>query len=135
MLSICLLAGLAAGRLIGSAIGVEANVGGVGFAMLLLIFAGDAMRRRGWLEPATEGGVRFWSSIYIPIVVALAAGQNVRGAVGGGAVAVVAGVAAVGVAFALVPVLAGHGGDEIESPGAVEGAGDRSGSGRGGGAC
>lgn len=37
-LSICLLAGVIIGKLIGWAIGVNANVGGVGIAMLLLIF-------------------------------------------------------------------------------------------------
>mgnify|MGYP001548997519 CR=1 FL=1 len=37
LLSICLLCGLIAGKLLGLAIGIEANVGGVGIAMLMLI--------------------------------------------------------------------------------------------------
>lgn len=53
----------------------------------------------------TEQGVKFWSAIYIPIVVAMAAQQNVYGALSGGPMAILAGVAAVALAFALVPVL------------------------------
>lgn len=50
--------------------------------------------------------MEFWSSLYIPIVVAMAASQNVVGAVTGGPVALVGGLAVVAVSFALVPVIA-----------------------------
>ena len=53
----------------------------------------------------TRGGILFWSAVYIPIVVAMAAGQNVRAALSGGPAAIVAGVAAVLACFALVPVI------------------------------
>ncbi|GIT20730.1 MAG: hypothetical protein CM1200mP40_04120 [Gammaproteobacteria bacterium] len=43
--------------------------------------------------------------MYIPIVVAMAARQNVAAAVDGGMLALLAGIAAVVVSFALVPVL------------------------------
>ena len=43
--------------------------------------------------------------MYIPIVVAMAASQNVVAAVGGGMLALLAGAGAVLVSFALVPVL------------------------------
>jgi malonate transporter MadL subunit len=43
--------------------------------------------------------------MYIPIVVAMAARQDVAGATEGGLLAIVAGVAAVTVSFALVPIL------------------------------
>ena len=43
--------------------------------------------------------------MYIPIVVAMAAQQNVAAAVDGGVLAITAGVAAVAVSFALVPAL------------------------------
>ena len=113
LLSGCMLAGIFLGELLGAAIGVDANVGGVGIAMLLLIVASDALRRRGKLPQATERGVLFWSAIYIPVVVAMAASQNVIAAVRGGPAAILAGVGAVGVGFALVPVLSrmGGGGD------------------------
>jgi malonate transporter MadL subunit len=118
ILSGCMLAGVFLGDLLGELIGVQANVGGVGIAMLLLILISDALRRRGKLPVPTERGVLFWSAIYIPVVVAMAASQNVIAAVRGGPAAILAGVLAVGVGFALVPVLSRMGGG---GPGGGEG--------------
>ncbi|MBT5707045.1 malonate transporter subunit MadL [Verrucomicrobia bacterium] len=105
LLAGCLLVGLLVGRLLGWLVGLNANVGGVGIAMLLLILCSDRLHRSGRMKPPTEGGILFWSSIYIPIVVAMAASQNVVAALKGGAVAMVAGVLSVGVCFALVPLI------------------------------
>ena len=105
LLSICLICGLVVGKLIGMAIGIDANVGGVGIAMLLLIVASARLQAGGLLAKPTQNGVLFWSSIYIPIVVAMAASQNVRAAFSGGAVAILAGVVVVIVSFALVPLI------------------------------
>ena len=105
LLSLCLLIGLVIGQLIGAAIGVDANVGGVGIAMLMLILLSARLQAAGVLPKPTQHGVLFWSSIYIPIVVAMAAGQNVRAAVSGGTVAVLAGVVVVIVSFLLVPLI------------------------------
>jgi malonate transporter MadL subunit len=110
LLAGCMLVGVWLGDILGALIGVDANVGGVGIAMLLLILASDALRRRGKLPAATERGVLFWSAIYIPVVVAMAASQNVVAAVRGGPAAILAGVGAVAVGFALVPVLSRMGG-------------------------
>lgn len=105
LLSACLLAGIYLGNLLGSLIGVEANVGGVGIAMLLLILLSNLSSKKFKLAPMTESGINFWSAMYIPIVVAMAAKQNVVAAMSSSWLAVVAGVAAVLVSFALVPVL------------------------------
>jgi malonate transporter MadL subunit len=105
LLSICLLLGLIAGKLLGVAIGVDANVGGVGIAMLILILVSGRLQSVGRITKPTQNGVLFWSSIYIPIVVAMAATQNVRTALSGGWVAIVAGFTVVIVCFALVPLL------------------------------
>lgn len=105
LLAICLLAGLIVGRALGWLVGVEANVGGVGIAMLLLILISERLQRAGRLKPPDERGIVFWSSIYIPIVVAMAASQNFVAAVDGGPVALVAGVLVVIVSFALVPLI------------------------------
>ncbi|HBO3332701.1 TPA: malonate transporter subunit MadL [Pseudomonas aeruginosa] len=102
LLSLCTLAGLFIGEILGVMLGVPANVGGVGIAMLLLIFVGSYLGKRGLLSAKTEQGVEFWSAVYIPIVVAQ---QNVLGALSGGPAAILAGIAAVAVAFALVPLL------------------------------
>jgi len=105
LLAFCMLVGVFAGDVLGAAIGVEANVGGVGIAMLLLIVLSNLSRREFHLSPPTESGVNFWSAMYIPIVVAMAARQDVIAAVSSGWMAIIAGVAAVAASFALIPLL------------------------------
>ncbi len=105
LLSACLVVGMLAGEYLGVLIGVEANVGGVGIAMLLLVLACNSSRFKPMVDGLAGDGIKFWSAMYIPIVVAMAARQNVVAAVDGGLLALVAGVAAVVVSFALVPVL------------------------------
>ena len=119
-LAACMLAGLVLGELLGQLIGVQANVGGVGIAMLLMILLSDRLRKAGRLKPLTEQGILFWSSIYIPVVVAMAAKQNVLAAVKGGPAAILAGVGAVLVSFALVPVLSRIGNPPTEASGEGE---------------
>lgn len=109
LLSFCLLIGAYTGELLGIAIGVEANVGGVGIAMLLLIILTNFSSRVFVLKPITESGISFWSAMYIPIVVAMAAKQNVIAAVSSGWLAIIAGVGAVFVSFALIPILSRFG--------------------------
>lgn len=111
ILSACLVTGLVLGKLLGLVIGVDANVGGVGIAMLLLIAACDRLHAAGKIKPLTERGIAFWGAIYIPVVVAMAASQNVIGALKGGPVAIVAGVLAVVACYALVPMLSKMGGE------------------------
>ncbi|QDF98408.1 malonate transporter subunit MadL [Azoarcus sp. DD4] len=106
LLAACVLVGLFIGDILGAAIGVKANVGGVGFAMILLIFASEYLRKRNLLPTPTMEGVHFWSAIYIPVVVAMAAQQNVVAAVKGGPAAILAGALATAVCFALIPVIA-----------------------------
>lgn len=73
--------------------------------MLLLIFLGSYLSKRGLFTGKAEQGVEFWSAIYIPIVVAMAAQQNVLGALSGGPMAILAGTVAVLASFAMVPLL------------------------------
>ena len=105
ILSVSMLTGMIIGDLLGAAIGVKANVGGVGIAMLLLLAITSQSRSTFQLEGPTGSGITFWSAMYIPIVVAMAARQNVFAAISSGWMAIIAGVAAVAVSFALVPVL------------------------------
>ena len=105
LLAVCVLIGLVIGDLLGSLIGVKANVGGVGFAMTLLIFATEYLRRKKRLPQPTMEGVHFWSAIYIPVVVAMAAQQNVVAALKGGPAAILAGILAVVICFALIPLV------------------------------
>lgn len=109
LLSFCMLVGMIAGTLLGDLIGVQANVGGVGIAMLLLIFLSNLSSKKFQLGSITQTGIGFWSAMYIPIVVAMAAKQNVLAAVSNGWMAIVAGVAAVVASFLMIPVLARFG--------------------------
>lgn len=110
LLSACLLAGLTLGRCLGELLGVDADIGGVGIAMILLILGCDWLYRSGRMKPPTEAGISFWGQIYVPIVVAMAASQNVIGAISGGVMAILAGLAVVMVCFVLVGVLVRWGG-------------------------
>ena len=114
LLSFCLLIGLYLGSLLGAAIGVQANVGGVGIAMLMLIILSNISSYKFRLAAPTESGINFWNAMYIPIVVAMAAKQNVVAAVSSGWLEVVAGLAAVFISFAMVPVISkmGSSGDK-----------------------
>jgi len=105
LLSFCMLVGVFVGDVLGELIGVQANVGGVGIAMLLLLFLSNLSSHKLRLNPITETGIGFWSAMYIPIVVAMAAKQNVIAAISSGWMAIIAGVAAVAASFAMIPLL------------------------------
>lgn len=106
LLSICLLVGMVLGEFVGRLAGIDANIGGVGFAMILLIVSTDWLRSRSKLKAETEAGVLFWSAIYIPIIVAMAASLNVRAAFHGGVIVLVAAVLTVAACMGLVPLVA-----------------------------
>lgn len=95
LLAVCHLLGIFLGDLLGSLLGVKTNVGGVGIAMILLICARLWMHKRGLMPPQTEMGVGFWGAMYIPVVVAMAAQQNVVAALRGGPIALLAAFATV----------------------------------------
>jgi malonate transporter MadL subunit len=94
LLSVCMLVGVFVGDVLGDLIGVQANVG-----------LSNLSHHQFHLSAPTEKGVNFWSAMYIPIVVAMAAKQNVIAAISSGWMAIIAGVAAVAVSFAMIPLL------------------------------
>jgi malonate transporter MadL subunit len=110
LLAFCMLVGMFVGDILGTLIGVQANVGGVGIAMLMLIYLSNLHDHGLKLGAPTESGIHFWSAMYIPIVVAMAAKQNVIAALSSGWMAITAGVAAVVASFMLIPVIAHFGG-------------------------
>ncbi len=105
LLAFCYLTGIYLGDILGALLGVKANVGGVGFAMLLLIILSNKGIDSGWLDKKSQEGIAFWSAMYIPIVVAMSSIQNVVAALSGGAVAILGGVLGVALAFAFIPIL------------------------------
>lgn len=120
LLAACYLAGIAVGEGIAVLIGVKANVGGVGIAMLFLIVAQHYLQKRGLFHIDTAKGVTFWAMLYIPVVVAMAATQNVVAAVKAGPLVLIAGTGAVILCFSAVAIISrigprGETMDEIEA--------------------
>ena len=105
LLALCYIVGIFLGDILGVALGVKANVGGVGFAMLLLIYFSNRGIDKGWLNAKSQQGIAFWSAMYIPIVVAMSSIQNVVAAISGGMVAIVGGLLGYVFGFVLIPVL------------------------------
>ncbi|WP_082235309.1 malonate transporter subunit MadL [Halobacillus massiliensis] len=112
LLAICMLLGVVSGELLGVAIGIDANVGGVGIAMLILVLLIDYLRKNNKLNIKSQEGMSFWGAMYIPIVIAMAANQNVVAALDGGPLAAVAGITAVIASWAMVPLLSSIGKEE-----------------------
>lgn len=120
LLAMCTLLGAFLGDVLGAIFGVKSNVGGVGIAMILLIVGRLWLARRGLLGRGIKLGVEFWGALYIPIVVAMAATQNVVAAVESGPLVAIAAVATVVLCLAIVAIISRLGGpsetmDEIEA--------------------
>ncbi len=105
LLAGCYMVGNLIGDILGQILGVQANIGGVGFAMLLLIIISTWAQQKGIMKAPEEQGIKFWSAMYIPIVVAMSSIQNVAAALSGGMVALLGGVVAVAIGFLIIPLL------------------------------
>ena len=105
LLSGCFIIGQLTGEILGRWLHIDANVGGVGFAMLLLILSQNELEKRGQFPKEMEDGIQFWNKMYIPIIVAMSAVQNVRVAISSGMVAVLTGVIPMLICLAMMPLI------------------------------
>ena len=105
LLALCYLAGKGIGVNLGELIGIQSDVGGVGFAMFILMYLHSILRKKGLIKPETDSGIIFWSSMYIPIIVAMASVLNVKAAISGGIVALLAGGLTILIGFIMVPLI------------------------------
>ncbi len=105
ILAACFLIGHFLGDYLGRLFHLNGNLGGVGFAMLILVISNDYFKRKNLMPAETENGILFWSTMYIPVVVAMSATQNVKAALSGGWVAVLVGILATIACYLLIPVL------------------------------
>ena len=112
LLAGCFITGKLFGHTLGVLIGIDGDVGGIGFAMIFLILSSIFLRKKGWLEPESEKGIAFWSSMFLPIIIALSAPQNVNVALDSGFLAIIAGVISTVVCLLLVPVISKIGKDK-----------------------
>ena len=115
LLASCYMAGNLIGDVLGMVLGVNANIGGVGFAMLLLIVISTWAEQKGIMKGPEEAGIKFWASMYI----AMSSIQNVVAALSGGMVAILGGALAVVLGFLLIPVLSPHHSSEQKMAGKV----------------
>ena len=104
LLAGCMFSGSFIGNLLGLATGLNSDIGGVGFAMLLLLLTTNSKAFMNRMPKGTAGGLEFWKEMFIPVVIAMSASQNVFQALSSGWLALVAGIAVVIVAFLLIPV-------------------------------
>ncbi len=105
LLAGCFLLGKLLGTMLGTLLKIDGDIGGVGFAMILLIITNLFLTKKRLIKKETESGILFWSSMFIPIIIAMAATQNVSAALAGGWIAPVAGGGATMVCFMLVPII------------------------------
>ena len=105
LLAGCFLVGQIMGKILGHVMGIDGNVGGVAFGMILLILLNRKLNQSGSLDTTSQSGITFWSMMYIPIVVAMSSIQNVKAALTGGWTALFVGIIATGVSFLMVPFI------------------------------
>ena len=104
-LAACMFLGELAGNILGVIAGTNTDIGGVGFAMILLILVSNWDKNPLKKQKDFDKGIEFWKGMYIPVVIAMSACQNVKNALSGGVLALIAGLMAVIAAFLLLPLL------------------------------
>jgi malonate transporter MadL subunit len=105
LLAGCYIIGQIIGESLGHFLGINNNVGGVGFAMLLLIITQNELEKRDLFHVEMGEGVMFWSKMYIPVIVAMSSIQNVRVAFNNGILALLAGILPVAICLLFMPIL------------------------------
>jgi malonate transporter MadL subunit len=103
LLALAFILGQWVGVLLGDWLGIQANVGGVGFAMIFLMLGKEWLVQKNQMSPEMTGGIAFWSKMYIPVVIAMAASLNVKSAVSSGSLALIAGIIPVMAGFLIFP--------------------------------
>lgn len=101
-IALCMLLGKYIGTLLGTLVGIGADVGGVGFAILLMLLVTNCKKFTFTQRQDFIQGMNFWKKMYIPVVVAMAASQNMYRMLTSGMVAIVGGAAAVAFPFFLL---------------------------------
>ena len=104
LLAGCMLVGSFIGEGLGVLTGLGSDIGGVGFAMLLLLIVTNSKKVNSLIPQNYEKGIEFWKEMFIPIIIAMSAKQNVISALSGGVLALIAGLGAVFAAFLILPV-------------------------------
>lgn len=105
ILAACFILGQLTGETLGYLLNIDANVGGVGFAMLLLIVVNRWLQKKNLWQHDSKQGISFWSAMYLPVIVAMSATQNVAAALSGGTVAIAAGILVTVLPLLMLPMI------------------------------
>ena len=104
LLAGCMFVGSFIGNLLGLWTGLGSDIGGVGFAMVLLLILTNSKKVNKLLPEGYVKGINFWKEMFIPVIIAMSASQNVVSALDGGVLALVLGVGIVVIMLLLIPV-------------------------------
>lgn len=104
LLAGCMFVGSFLGNLLGLLTGLNSDIGGVGFAMILLLLLTNSRVVNKILPESYTKGITFWKEMYIPVTIAMAASQNVVSALDGGLLALILGVGVVLIMLSLIPL-------------------------------
>ncbi len=104
LLACCMFIGSFIGKLLGLMTGLDSDIGGVGFAMILLLIATNSKKINNFMPKGYTKGIDFWKEMFIPVIIAMSASQNVVSALDGGILALVAGVGIVVLMMLLIPL-------------------------------
>ena len=99
----CAFLGSFIGNILGLLTGINSDIGGVGFSMLLLLLITNSKKVNKILPENYTKGIDFWKEMFIPVIIAMSASQNVVSALKNGWAAIVAGIAVVVICLLLVP--------------------------------
>ena len=104
LLAGCMLVGSFLGNVLGLLSGLDSDIGGVGFAMILLLLVTNSPKVNKFLPESYAKGINFWKEMYIPVTIAMAASQNVVSALSGGIIALVLGLGVTLIMLLLIPL-------------------------------
>lgn len=105
LLAACTFIGSFIGNILGLLTGINSDIGGVGFAMLLLLIVTNSKKAEKLLPKDYDKGIDFWKNMFIPVIIAMSMSQNVVAALSQGWLALAAGLGVVVAAFLWIPVL------------------------------
>ena len=104
LLSACAFIGSLLGELLGALTGLGTDIGGVGFAMILLLIVTNSKTINRILPEGYTEGIKFWKEMFIPVIVAMSMSQNVASALDDGVLALTLGVGVVVIMLFLIPL-------------------------------
>ena len=75
------------------------------YGVAFLVMVNDQFYKKTSLHVETQAGVLFWSSMYIPVIVAMSSILNVKVALSNGWVAIFSGIVATSCCYLLIPLI------------------------------